>query len=86
MGGTKGFGVNDIFYVNAIAPGYYRGNDANLSMPIGRGGASVDYNITGAEAFTAAGSDGTDIFQTLNDLRDALNSNDAQGITAQLTA
>jgi flagellar hook-associated protein 3 FlgL len=85
MGGTEGFGVNDIFYVNAIAPGYYRGNDTNLSMPIGRGGASVDYNITGSEAFTAAGSDGTDIFQTLTDLRDALNSNDAQSITAQLS-
>ena len=84
LGGTEGFGVNDIFYVNAIAPGYYRGNDANLSMPIGRGGASVDYNVTGSEAFTAAGSNGADIFQTLTDLRDALNSNDVQGIAAQL--
>jgi flagellar hook-associated protein 3 FlgL len=82
-GGT-GLGVNDIFHVNAIAPGYYRGNDANRSMPIGRGGASVDYNVAGSEAFTAAGSDGVDIFQTLTDLRDALNSNDVQGITAQL--
>lgn len=83
IGGTKGFGVNDIFYVNAIAPGYYRGNDGNLSIPISRG-TSVDYNIKGSEAFTAAGSNGVDIFKVLNDLKDALNSNNIQGIAAQL--
>ena len=55
LGGTEGFGMNDIFYVNAIAPGYYRGNDGNLSMPISRG-TSIDYNIKGSDAFTAAGS------------------------------
>ena len=83
LGATAGFGENDIFYVNAVAPGYYRGNDGTLSMPISRG-AIVDYNITGSEAFTAAGSNGVDIFKTLNDLKDALSSNNAQGISAQI--
>lgn len=83
IGGTEGFGENDIFYANAIAPGYYRGNDGNLSMPISRG-TSVDYNIKGSEAFTAAGSNGVDIFKALNDLKDALNGNNIQGISAQL--
>lgn len=83
LGATAGFGENDIFYVNAVAPGYYRGNDGTLSMPISRG-AIVDYNITGSEAFTAVGSNGVDIFKTLNDLKDALSSNNAQGISAQI--
>ncbi len=78
-----GFGENDIFYVNAIAPGYYRGNDGNLSMPISRG-TSVDYNITGSEAFTISGSNGVDVFKTLNDLKEALNNNNVQGISAQI--
>jgi len=83
FGGTEGFGENDIFYVNAVAAGYYRGNDESLSMPISRI-TSVDYNIKGSEAFTAAGSNNVDIFKTLNDLYDALNSNDVLGISAQL--
>ena len=83
LGGTEGFGENDIFYVNAIAPGYYQGNDGDLSMPISRG-TSVDYNIKGSDTFTAAGSNGVDIFKTLNDLKDALNNNDVPGISAQL--
>lgn len=83
LGATAGFGENDIFYVNAVAPGYYRGNDGTLSMPISRG-AIVDYNTTGSEAFTAVGSNGVDIFKTLNDLYDALNNNNVPGISAQL--
>jgi flagellar hook-associated protein 3 FlgL len=81
--GTEGFGMNDIFYVNAVAPGYYRGNDGNLSMPVSRG-TSIDYNITGADAFTAAGSNSVEIFKTLNDLKDALNNNDVQNISTQI--
>lgn len=83
LGGTEGFGENDIFYVNAIAPGYYRGNDETMSMPISRV-TSVDYNIKGSEAFTAVGSNGVDVFKTLNDLYDALNNNNVQGISSQL--
>jgi flagellar hook-associated protein 3 FlgL len=81
--GTKAFGENDIFYVNAIAPGYYQGDSENLSMTINRG-TNLTYNISGAEAFTAAGSNGVDVFKTLNDLKDALNSNNVQGISGQL--
>jgi len=81
--GTKAFGENDIFYVNAIAPGYYHGDSENLSMTINRG-TNLTYNITGAEAFTSAGSNGVDVFKTLNDLKDALNSNNVQGISGQL--
>ena len=52
-------------------------------MPISRI-TSVDYNTNGSEAFTAAGSNNVDIFKTLNDLYDALNSNNVPGISAQL--
>ena len=81
--GTKAFGENDIFYVNAIAPGYYRGDSENLSMTINRG-TNLTYNITGAEAFTSAGSNGVDVFATLYTLKDALNNNNVQGISGQL--
>jgi flagellar hook-associated protein 3 FlgL len=81
--GTKAFGMNDIFVVNATAGGYYRGNDDQLSLTINRG-MNMSYNITGAEAFTATTGTGVDIFATLNDLRDALDGNDVQGISNQL--
>jgi flagellar hook-associated protein 3 FlgL len=81
--GAETFGVNDIFIVNATAEGYYRGNDDPLSLTINRG-MDMTYNITGAEAFTAAGQTGIDIFATLNDLKEALAGNDVQGISGQL--
>ena len=81
--GTKAFGVNDIFVVNATAGGYYQGNNDQLSLTVNRG-MNMTYNITGAEAFTATGEAGVDIFETLNDLKDALSSNDVQGISGQL--
>jgi flagellar hook-associated protein 3 FlgL len=81
--GTKAFGENDIFIVNATAGGYYRGNNDQLSMTINRG-MDMTYNITGAEAFTAMGGAGVDIFMTLNDLKNALNGDDPQGISGQL--
>jgi flagellar hook-associated protein 3 FlgL len=52
-------------------------------MPISRG-TSIDYNITGSDAFTVTGSNSVDIFKTLNDLKDALNSNNIQNISAQI--
>jgi flagellar hook-associated protein 3 FlgL len=81
--GDKTFGVNDIFVVNATAGGYYRGNSDPLSLTINRG-TSITYNITGAEAFTATGGGSVDVFKTLNDLKDALDGNDVQGISDQL--
>jgi len=78
--GTKAFGTNDIFYVNATAPGYYKGDDENLSMTIDRG-TNFTYNITGAEAFAKAG--GVDIFKTLTALKEALDKNNDSEIYAQ---
>jgi flagellar hook-associated protein 3 FlgL len=79
-GGTKAFGQNDIFYVNANAPGYYQGNDVNLSMTINRNTVFA-YTISGAEAFTEAG--GVDVFKTLNALKEALINDDDDEISAQ---
>ena len=81
LAGTKTFRENDIFYVNAIAGGYYQGNSDRLSMTVNRG-MNITYNVTGAEAFTAEG--GVDVFKTLNDLRDALDANNAPAIAGQL--
>jgi flagellin-like hook-associated protein FlgL len=80
---TETFGKNDIFIVNATAGGYYQGNDDQLSMTINRG-ISIDYNITGAAAFTASGGGSVDVFMTLNDLKNALENNDTDGISSQL--
>jgi flagellar hook-associated protein 3 FlgL len=84
-GGTKPFGVNDIFHVNATIGGYYSGNDEDLSAMINRG-TSLNYNISGAQVFTAAANNGNgvDVFATLNALKDALNNNDTQGISNQI--
>jgi flagellar hook-associated protein 3 FlgL len=79
-GGTEAFGQNDIFYVNANAPGYYQGNDENLSMTINRNTVFA-YTISGAEAFTEAG--GADVFKTLNALKEALLNDDGDEISAQ---
>jgi flagellar hook-associated protein 3 len=81
--GGETFGENDVFYVNAVVGGYYQGNNDRLSMTIGRG-MNVAQNITGAEAFTASGGAGVDVFKTLNDLKSALDGNDVLAISAQL--
>jgi flagellar hook-associated protein 3 FlgL len=82
-GGAKPFGKNDIFVVNAVADGFYQGNNDQLSLTISRG-VSLAYNITGAQAFTASGGTGVDVFKALNDLRVALENNDGQAISDQL--
>lgn len=81
--GSKTFGRSDIFVVNATAGGYYQGNNDRLSVTINRG-MGFAYNITGAEAFTASGGGGADVFKTLNDLKKALDGNDVQQIAGQL--
>jgi flagellar hook-associated protein 3 FlgL len=82
--GAGTFAENDIFVVNAIAAGYYQGNNDQLSVTVNRG-MSVAYNITGAEAFTAGPEgDGVDVFKALNDLKDALDDNDVPAISLQL--
>ena len=82
-GGAKPFGKNDIFVVNAVADGFYQGNNDQLSLTISRG-VSLAYNITGAQAFTASGGTGVDVFKALNDLKAALENNDGQAISDQL--
>ncbi|MBN1380245.1 MAG: flagellar hook-associated protein FlgL [Deltaproteobacteria bacterium] len=79
LGGTEVFGENDVFYVNAMAGGFYKGNNQDLSLTINRG-SSVTYNLTGEEVFTSAGSSGADIFKILNDLKTALEDNDAGAV------
>ena len=78
--GAGTLGLNDVFYVNATAAGYYQGNDENLSIAVNRV-MDAEYSLTGAEVFTAAGAGGIDIFKTLHALRDALAS-DAVANTA----
>lgn len=82
MGGTKAFGANDVFYVNAIAGGYYNGNSEDMSVAIDRG-TNIVYNISGAKAFCASDG-GIDIFATLGALKTALVGNDAQSVSGEL--
>lgn len=50
--GAHTLAANDLFTVNAYAPGYYQGNDDQQTMQIGKNNNFV-YNITGSAAFTA---------------------------------
>jgi flagellar hook-associated protein 3 FlgL len=75
--------ANDIFYVNAYAPGYYNGNGEELSVEIGKD-TSFDYSISGESVFTDNGGVNVDIFKVLNDLKSSLEANDPDGIAAQL--
>jgi len=77
------FAANDVFYVNAYAPGYYNGNGEELSSEVSNG-VSINYSITGEEAFTSQGNGTVDIFKVLDDLKTALQNNDTSGITNQL--
>ncbi|MEN6621126.1 MAG: hypothetical protein ABFD50_06235, partial [Smithella sp.] len=53
--GTQPLTANDLFTVNGYSGGYYRGNDDELIMQVGKSN-NFAYNITGAEAFTAVNS------------------------------
>ncbi|MHB8830086.1 MAG: flagellin, partial [Syntrophales bacterium] len=72
----------DLFSVHAFAEGYYNGNDDNLTVDIGKG-ATIAYNVTGADAFAGSGG-GIDILKILDDLKTALENNDQEGILAQV--
>jgi flagellar hook-associated protein 3 FlgL len=61
--------------------GVYQGDDVEHEVEISPG-VQTRVSVTGAEAFTAAG--GTDAFATLENLRQALLSNDASQISATL--
>ena len=83
-GGGGTFVANDVFYVHAYAPGYYNGDGEDLASEVGKD-LSINYNITGETVFTDQGDGTVDIFQTLNDLKTALSTNDAAGIVDTLT-
>jgi flagellin-like hook-associated protein FlgL len=51
--GKQALAANDLFTVNAYTAGYYRGNDDQLTMQVGKNN-NFAYNVTGASAFTAA--------------------------------
>lgn len=80
--GANQLTAEDLFRVDAHAPGYYQGNGADLTTDIGRG-VVISYNINGASAF-GGGSGKVDVFEVLDDLKAALTSNDQAGILAQL--
>ena len=75
--------LNDVFYVHATAAGYYNGNGKELSVEIGKD-MNFDYSIPGESVFTDKGAGAVDIFKSLDDLKTALDSNDPDGIGAQL--
>jgi flagellin-like hook-associated protein FlgL len=82
-GATDGFAENDLFYVNAYAPGVYSGNGEDLSVATGRGSRMV-YNVTGEEAFTDRGRGAADLFAALESLKTALEQGDREGVIAQV--
>ena len=82
--GTKDFAANDVFHVSAYAPGYYNGNGEELSSEVGNG-TTINYSISGEAVFTSQGKGTVDIFKVLNDLKTALQNNNATGISSQLS-
>jgi flagellar hook-associated protein 3 FlgL len=81
--GTVNLAADDMFSVHSYASGYYNGNGEELSLAVGKD-VAINYSITGEAAFTARGSGTVDILKTLNDLKTALQNNDAEGIRNQL--
>jgi flagellar hook-associated protein 3 FlgL len=77
------FAANDVFSVQAHAPGVYSGNGEDLSVATGRG-SSMTYNVTGEEAFTDQGRGAVDLFATLESLKTALEKGDREGVNAQV--
>ncbi|MDI9570839.1 MAG: flagellar hook-associated protein FlgL [Pseudomonadota bacterium] len=77
------FAKGDVFYLNAYAPGYYRGNGEALAVSIGKNTSAV-YNVSGEEVFTNRGKAGVDVFQVLADLKGALENNKPADIAAQI--
>ena len=81
--GTVNLAANDIFSVHAYATGYYNGNGEELSNEVGMGVTS-NFSVTGEAAFTNRGQGTVDIFKVLDDLKTALENDDADGVRNQL--
>ncbi len=77
------FGAGDVFSVQAFVSGQYRGNGEELAANIGKDN-TFSYGISGEAVFTDKGNGEVDIFKTLNDLKTALEGNNADGIRSQL--
>jgi flagellar hook-associated protein 3 FlgL len=75
--------VGDIFYVQALAPGYYNGNGEEMSVNIGEG-TPFTYSISGEAAFTNDGEGSVDVFGALNELKQKLENDDPDGIASCL--
>ncbi|MCU0554122.1 MAG: hypothetical protein MUF17_05050 [Syntrophales bacterium] len=82
-GPTDVLAENDLFFVNAYAPGVYSGNGEDLSVATGRG-SQMTYNVTGEEAFTDRGRGAVDLFAALESLKTALEQGDREGANAQV--
>lgn len=81
--GTEEMAEGDIFYVKGVASGHYRGNGDRLTLAVSPG-VSINYSLSGEEVFTDKGMGKVDVFQVLNDLKTALESNDVNGISEAL--
>ncbi|MFA6411426.1 MAG: flagellar hook-associated protein FlgL [Syntrophales bacterium] len=77
------FAENDLFYVNALVSGYYKGNDGALNVSVNKD-SSAQYNITGEEAFTDKGDGSIDVFKALQSFKDALTDNNVDGISTAI--
>ena len=75
--------AGDIFYVNAFAEGRYQGNSDELSVEIAKD-VTFEYSIAGDSVFTRTGEGTVDVLTVLNNLKDALENNDSQGILNQV--
>jgi flagellar hook-associated protein 3 FlgL len=81
--GSNDLDADDIFYVDALAAGYFNGDGEDISVNVGEG-VSFAYNLSGEDIFTTGGSGTTDIFSTLHGLKAALQNNDLAGIQSAL--
>lgn len=81
--GARHLAADDLFKVSGYTAGYYRGNNDQMSVEIGKNN-DFDYNLTGGDIFTTQTGGSADLFLHLNDLKTALENNDAEGIRAQI--
>lgn len=82
--GSNRLAADDIFSVQARATGYYNGNGEEIAVNIGEN-ASLGYSVSGEAVFTDQGDGTTDLFEVLDDLKTALESNNAEGVRDAIT-
>lgn len=80
---TQAADENDMFFVDAFAAGHYEGNAEALSVEIGAG-VTFEYSITGDSVFSGGGPGAVDVFEVLNNLKEALENNNEEAIRNQL--